>query len=108
MQASEVLAALRDVVGLASTPPMQGAVMKAAITHLTPEPITEAALRAEGFEEFAAYFNLSVTPTIDVVYWRSTGVCEIRTACLSCIEINITTMQRLREVIAALEGDVRK
>lgn len=82
--------------------------LRSLLRREEPEPITEAALRAEGFVES------TWMPGGVLVRWIAgrvaltaglTAGCRLLTPDGEWLELHITTMQRLREVIAALEGN---
>lgn len=79
--------------------------LRSLLRREEPEPITEAGLRAEGFEDgdrVALYreFGSRVLPCLS---YRK-GLFALHAGGAPQM-LNITTMQRIREVIAAIEGN---
>lgn len=85
------------------------AVINAAIAALDPVPITEAGLREAGFvavRRGASYTrDLAGNHCFACLWWWKDGGVAVELADGDCYDLHITSMQRLREVIAAIEGD---
>lgn len=106
MQTAEIIDGLRGTLSR-TTPPQYKRALQAAIERLKPVSVTEAGLRATGFVdvhhgvpllERPAGVSWIVCDTEGVTFW-------LRTPRRPDIDLHITSMQQLREVIAAIEGD---
>ena len=108
MQTAEIIDGLRGTLSR-TTPPQYKRALQAAIAALAPVPITEAGLREVGFVTVSrgdSYTrDLAGNHCFACLWWWKDGGMAVELADGDCYDLHITSMQRLREVIAALEGD---